>query len=458
MASTADTIFALATPPGKGGIAVVRVSGAHAALCLAAAGISTPPAPRHATRAALHNPQNGEKIDDALILWFPAPHSFTGENIAEFHIHGGHAVSQALFRLWDAIPHIRMAGPGEFTRRAFLNGKIGLTEAEGIADMIDAETEAQRRQALQQMDGTVGRFYDALRARIIRILAHIEAYLDFPDEEIPSNVVEVTRAEIKNAISDIRRQLDDEGRGEKTREGLLAVILGPPNAGKSSLLNLLARRDVAIVSPIAGTTRDAIEVRLDIGGYPVTLVDTAGLRKSDEFIEKEGIKRALAHAENADIKLWVYDITNPESSCIFQDFDDKNAIVIGNKSDLLSLEGAGASEKIAEKNNFREKNKRLPLKISTRTGQGIEDLLTIFENKITNIFSVESSPVITRDRHRNALTSAAQHLEHSLDSELPIEIACEELRLAARALGRVTGRVEVEEILDALFKNFCIGK
>ncbi|MGF7174503.1 tRNA uridine-5-carboxymethylaminomethyl(34) synthesis GTPase MnmE [Azospirillum doebereinerae] len=440
------TIFALATAPGRSGVAVVRVSGPGAGSALTALSGRPLPEPRRATLATLRDPATGDALDDALVLRFTAPASFTGEDVVELHLHGGRAVVTGVIEALAALPGLRLAEPGEFTRRAFENGKLDLTEAEAVADLIDAETTAQRRQALRQMDGALGRLYDGWRDRLTRALAHIEADIDFADEDLPGGVADAVRPVVERLIAEIAAHLDDGGRGERLREGLHIAIVGAPNAGKSSLLNALARRDAAIVSARAGTTRDVIEVHLDLGGYPVVLADTAGLREAaaDE-VEEEGIRRARDRAARADVKVAVFDATAlPDLDPATLALIDADTVVAVNKRDLsdspLPLIGG-----------------QTPIPVSARSGAGLVDLEKCLAAFSAERLAVGGTPSLTRARHRAALEECRASLERALSAPLP-ELAAEDIRLASRALGRITGRVDVEDLLEIIFRDFCIGK
>lgn len=433
----ADTIYAVSTPPGRGGVAVIRVSGSEAGSALDGLIAGDRPAPRVATLGVLRHPLSGEMLDKALALWFPAPRSFTGEDAAELHLHGGRAVVDGVLGALSTLPRLRIAEPGEFTRRAFTNGKMDLTEAEGLADLIDAETQAQRRQALDQMGGALGRLYEGWRRELIRVLAYLEADLDFPDEDLPEGVADQVRPKIIELLSAIDVHLADNRRGERLRSGVQIAILGPPNAGKSSLLNALAQRDVAIVSEIAGTTRDVIEVHLDLGGYPVILADTAGLRETSDAIEDEGVRRALRRAEAADLKLFLTDAREETPAEPVAD----GAILVFNKTDLapgfqLPFPAACA--------------------VSVRTGAGLPVLLKLLEERVSSVIA-GPNVALTRARHREALEECRFSLSRSLEADLP-ELGAEDVRLATRALGRITGKVDVEDLLDVIFRDFCIGK
>lgn len=439
------TIYALATAPGRSGVAVVRISGPAAGSALAALTGRSLPDPRRAVLTKLRDPGTGDALDDALVLRFTAPASFTGEDVVELHLHGGRAVVTGVIEALATLPGLRLAEPGEFTRRAFENGKLDLTEAEAVADLIDAETTAQRRQALRQMEGALGRLYDGWRERLTRALAHIEADIDFAEDDLPGGVADAVRPVIAGLAGEIAAHLDDGGRGERLREGLHIAIVGAPNAGKSSLLNALARRDAAIVSARAGTTRDIIEVHLDLGGYPVVLADTAGLREAaaDE-VEEEGIRRARDRAARADVKVAVFDATIlPDLDPATLDLIDRDTVVVFNKSDL-----APATDLRPDLS---------PIPVSAHTGAGLK----VLEEKLTEFsadrLAIGSAPSLTRARHRAALTECRESLLRALEAPLP-ELAAEDVRLASRALGRITGRVDVEDLLDVIFRDFCIGK
>ena len=448
---TTDTIVALASAQGRAGIAVLRASGPKAPqLMWQVCQISSIPSPRRATLCSIVDYRIGELIDHALVLWFPAPASFTGEDVVEFHIHGGRAILTAVLDVLCSIQGVRLAEAGEFSRRAFENGKMDLTEAEGVADLIDAETSAQRRQALRQMDGELGRLYHGWAERLANDLAYIEAEIDFADEDIPPDLAAGRREDVAALAAEIDTHLNDHHRGERLREGFTVALLGAPNAGKSSLLNALARREAAIVAPTPGTTRDIIEVQLDLGGYPVTVADTAGLRESADHIESEGIRRALARAEQADLKLLVFDGTHiaapdPATLALFDD----TALVVVNKRDVLSCE--------KEPPPLFQGEKSSPLLISAKTGEGLEELSARLISEIEKRFIGSGGPALTRARHRAALQECRENLRRALAAP-EVELCAEDLRLAIRALGRITGRVDVEDLLDIIFSSFCIGK
>jgi tRNA modification GTPase len=379
-------------------------------------------------------------IDAAIVLWFPAPHSVTGEDVAEFQIHGSRAVLTALIGALSR-QGLRLAEPGEFTRRAFFNDKLDLLQAEAIADLTAAETEAQRRQALRQLEGGLGAIYRDWAARLLRLLAHFEAAIDFPDEDLPPEIERGVADGTGALAAEIAAHLADERRGERLRDGIAIAIVGPPNAGKSSLLNCLAQREAAITSPIAGTTRDVIEVAIDLGGYPVVLADTAGLRESADLIEQEGLRRALARAEAAELRLFVYEAGCPDQAAGVATLPAGETLLVANKIDLGVDHTA------------------LPpgaLPVSALTGEGIPALVETLARRIAADYDL-ATPLLTRARHREALEVALAALHRSLGAPLP-ELRAEDLRLAWRSLGRITGQVDVEDLLDVIFADFCIGK
>ncbi|MGA7264283.1 MAG: tRNA uridine-5-carboxymethylaminomethyl(34) synthesis GTPase MnmE, partial [Stellaceae bacterium] len=409
------------------------------------------PPPRIAQRRRLVDPQNGDALDDGLVLWFPGPRSATGEDVAELHLHGSRAVLAAVMQALARLG-LRLAEPGEFTRRAFLNGKLDLLQAEAIADLTEAETEAQRRQALRQLGGELGDVYRGWRDRLTRILAHLEAAIDFPDEDLPPEIEDRIASETEALGVEIERHLADGHRGERLRDGIDVAIVGPPNAGKSSLLNRIARRDVAITSPVPGTTRDVIEVAIDLGGYPVVLADTAGLRDSADAIEQEGTRRAVQRAEHAEIRLFVFDIAQPADAAGASAWPGTDTILVANKIDLAPAADTDLLPPALP-------GSALPvsaLPVSALTGEGIDRLLTVLGERVARTYRIEA-PVLTRARHRQALEEAAAALRRSFSAALP-ELRAEDLRLALRSLGRITGAVDVEDLLDVIFRDFCIGK
>jgi tRNA modification GTPase len=440
MHSRDQTIFALSSGQPPSAIAVVRVSGAQSgkALSLLAGKI---PKPRMATRALLRDAR-GQPIDDAVVLFFPAPKSATGEDVAEFHVHGSRAVLATLFAALASIENVRSAEPGEFTRRAFENGKLDLTEAEGLDDLIHADTDRQRRQALRHLKGLLGDRVRDWRARIIEASALIEAGIDFSDEgDVPAELMAPAMQKIKALFAEISDVLAVQGRSERLRDGLVVAIAGPPNVGKSTLMNQLARREVAIVSPHAGTTRDVIEVQLDLDGYPVTVIDTAGIRESDDPVEQEGVRRARARAADADLVLWLTDTSAPEIPL----HGGTPAWLVRNKIDL----DAGRTRQPGP-GQFR---------ISAARGDGVADLISAIVAFAQDYFGAGENGLIGRERQRRLLEESAGSLSRSLEvTGGGEELVAEELRRAALSLGRLLGRVDVEDILDVIFREFCIGK
>lgn len=450
--SAEETIYALATASGRAGVSMFRVSGPAAFAGLQRLTGLVGLEPRVAVRATVSDSEGA--IDDGLVLAFPGPASFTGEDVVEYQMHGGRAVQSAMLRALAAQPGYRMAEPGEFSRRSVMNGKMDLTAAEGIADLVDAETEAQRLQARRQSRGALGTLYQGWRQRMLRVLGHIEALVDFPDEDLPPEVWDGIRGQVYDLDASISAHLDDGGRGERLRDGLRMAIIGPPNAGKSSLLNWLSKRDAAIVSDVAGTTRDIIEIHLDISGYPILVADTAGLREGADFIESEGIRRARAWAETADLVLDLADASSTgKGERLVPVSGDAERILIATKADLLpdSNRGQFGKDRIA---------------ISVATGEGMDGLLGMIAEKAAILMDLGEAPAITRARHREGLTESLEHLRRALTEcafkadEFDVEygLVAEDLRLAARALGRVTGAVDIEEVLDLVFSEFCIGK
>jgi tRNA modification GTPase len=437
-----DTIFALASAPGRSGVAVIRVSGAAAGNALRALSRAHLPEPRLASLRRLHD-EEGHVLDEALVLWFAGPHSFTGEDIAEFHIHGGRAIRESVLEVLGRIGGLRPAEAGEFTRRAVENGRLDLTRAEAIADLVDAETPAQARQAFRQYDGALADLYEGWRRELAKALAHAEAAIDFAEDEVPEEAATLARAEIAKIIKQIQVHMQDSRRGEILREGLHLAVIGPPNAGKSSLINALARRDVAIVSDIPGTTRDVIEARLNLGGYPVIVADTAGLREAGEAIEAEGVRRALARAESADLVLLLLD---------------------GSAADPLAGLPEGAAEHaditVWNKADLTWPKPRDGIRLSLKDGEGLSDLLSALQALAKDRLEGPSeAPALTRPRHRHALEEAERALSRAQVAPLDKpELMAEDLRLALRAVGRITGRVDIEELLDIVFRDFCIGK
>ena len=433
-----DSLFALASAPGRAAIAVWRLSGPATADAVRALTGRPLPRPRRASVRVISNPETGEPIDRAVILWLPGPASFTGEDSAEIQTHGGRAVADAVAAALARLPGMRSAEPGEFSRRAFFNGKLDLTSAEAIADLALAETEAQRRQALRQAEGGLRDLYEGWRDRLIRLRAHLEAAIEFPDDDVGDPLAGLV-AETGVLRAEILHHLADARRGERLREGVTIAVVGAPNAGKSSLVNVLARRDVAIVSPEAGTTRDIIEVHLDLRGCPVILVDTAGLRAARGAVEAEGIARARARAEHADLVLALFDATRPPDAATLAMLDQR-AIPVRSKSDLASRQDALEG-----------------LAISSSTGAGLDLLIELLTARVGALVSDAGAPPPTRARHREALARCVEALEAAEGAAGP-ELSAEDLRHAADALGRITGRIDIEEMLDSVFRDFCIGK
>ncbi len=435
-----DTIFALASGAGRAAIGVLRISGSGCAGIVRALAGGLPN-PRQASLRRLRDPATDETLDEALVLWFPGPHSYTGEDSAELHLHGGRAVREGVSGALVAAG-ARPAEPGEFTRRAFLNGRLDLTAAEGIADLIDAETAAQRRQALRQAGGALAARYAGWAGRLTRLLAHQEAAIEFAEDGLPNDLENQMRQGAAGLAAEIRAHLDDGGRGERLREGLWVTIVGAPNAGKSSLLNALAGREAAIVSAHAGTTRDVVEVRLDLGGVPVLLADTAGLREAPDEIEAEGVRRARRRAEEADIVVAVFAADRaPDEETL--KLVAPGVLVVANKTDLAPPPASlGGVE---------------PLPVSARTGAGLEALQARLAALAETQAGFSAEAGLTRPRHRAALQEAALWLDEAVAAPLP-ELASESLRAAVRSLGRLTGHVGVEDVLDVVFGDFCIGK
>ena len=440
-----QTIFALSSGRAPSAIAVVRVSGAEAGNALSRLA-GKMPAPRTAMRSLLKC-ADGQPMDDAVVLWFPGPASATGEDVAEFHVHGGRAVLASLFAALSAFENVRPAEPGEFTRRAFENGKLDLTEAEGLDDLIHADTDRQRRQALRQLKGLLGDKARDWRARIIEASALIEAGIDFSDEgDVPAELIAPALAKLRALLADIEKVLSAQGHAERLRDGLVVAIAGPPNVGKSTLINQLARREVAIVSPHAGTTRDIIEVQLDLEGYPVTVIDTAGIRETSDPVEQEGVRRARARAGEADLVLWLAD----SAGAPIERHGTAPVWLVRNKIDLVrpaTRSADGRGRPLAE---FR---------ISARSGAGLPELIASLVGFAQSYFGAGEAGSITRERQRMLVRETADALGRAIavigQGE---ELAAEELRAAAYSLGRLLGRVDVEDILDVIFREFCVGK
>jgi len=442
------TIYALSSGPGISGVAIIRVSGQETSKVIKLLTKKNVPKPRVATLRKINNINTSELIDEGILLWFPGPESYTGEDMAEIQVHGSKAVIDAIHFSISTVENCRLAEPGEFTKLAFQNGKINLLKAESIADLISAETEIQRKQAIKIMKGRSADQFNFLREKLLKILSHVEAKIDFPDEDLPNDILKEIKKSSDEVSINIEKILDDQKVGERIREGFKIAIIGPTNAGKSSLLNHLSNRDVAIVSEIAGTTRDVIETHLNIDGYPVIVSDTAGIRESKNEIEKKGIKLSLNRAEEADLKLIVVDAKNIDFTDVLKGLMDQNAILVINKSDLL-------------KEDINPEIKKLNyVLISIKENLNIDELISKIKNNLKNKFINSDDILITRERHRQHLQQCLEHLENfnkKNDIE-DVDKAAEDLRLATRHLGMIVGKVDVEEILGSIFNDFCIGK
>ena len=442
------TIYALSSGPGVSGVAIIRISGKETSNVLKLLTGKETPNPRQATLRKINKINTSELIDEGIILWFPGPESYTGEDMAEIQVHGSKAVIDALHSSISNVENCRLAEPGEFTKLAFQNGKINLLKAESIADLISSETEIQRQQAIKIMNGKSSDQFNFLREKLLKVLSHVEAKIDFPDEDLPNNILNEIKKSSDEVLINIEKILNDQKVGERIREGFKIAILGPTNAGKSSLLNHLSNRDVAIVSEIAGTTRDVIETHLNIDGYPVIVSDTAGIRDSKNEIEKKGIKLSLNRAEEADLKLVVVDGKNLDFTDVLKGLLDENAILVINKSDLLDEE---IDPEIKKLNHVL---------ISIKENLNIDELILKIKNNLKNKFITSDDILITRERHRQHLKQCLEHLKNfNKKNEVEdFDKAAEDLRLATRHLGMIVGKVDVEEILGSIFNDFCIGK
>jgi len=442
------TIYALSSGPGISGIAVIRVSGKNTASVIKKITKSNLPIPRMATLKKFNKNGGKELIDEGVLIWFPGPNSYTGEDLAEFHVHGSRAVIKAMHLEMSKIKKCRLAEPGEFTKKAFQNGRINLLKAESIADLISSETEIQRKQAIKIMSGKSSDKFNSWRQKILKTLSYVEAKIDFPDEDLPKNIIKEIQKTSNNVLTEIKKTLDDQKVGERIREGFKIAIVGPPNSGKSSLLNYLSKRDAAIVSEIAGTTRDVIETHLNLNGYPVIVSDTAGIRSSKNEIEKKGIKIALKRAKDADLSLVIVSAKKADFTSVLKGLLTKNAILVVNKSDLIK----GKLNSIFKKYDH--------VLISIKKDLNLNKLITKIKSKLKNKFSTNEDILITRERHRQNLINCVHHLEKfkKKKSIQDFDKAAEDLRLASRHLGMIVGKVDVEELLGSIFNDFCIGK
>ena len=443
------TIYALSSGPGISGLAVVRVSGSQSKVIMDSIIEGNIPKPRVATLKKIRKINSKELIDEGIILWFPGPKSYTGDDMIEFHVHGSRAVLDALLHEISKIKNCRVAEPGEFTKKAFQNGKINLLEAESIGDLISSETEIQRRQAIDIMSGVQGKKYESWREKLLKVLSSVEAKIDFPDEDLPQNILSNIRNTTQIVSKEIKKVLDDKKVGERIREGFKISILGPSNAGKSSLLNYLSRRDVAIVSEIAGTTRDVLETHLNLDGYPVILSDTAGIRDAKDEIEKRGIKLALKKSENADLNIVVIEPKSGHFTGVLKGLiSSENTILVINKSDLAPK---------AEFENYKNLN---PIIISVKEEKNLDKLILEIRNRLKNKFLSTADTIITRERHRQHLIQCLSYLDSFKEKKdiQEFDKAAEDLRLATRHLGMIVGKIDVEEVLGSIFNDFCIGK
>ena len=442
------TIYALSSGPGLAGISVIRVSGPNTEVIISQLTDKKLPKPRVATRRKFIKIKDNEVIDEGILIWFPAPNSYTGEDMAEFHVHGSRAVVNAIHALISKIDGCRLAEPGEFTKIAFQNGKLNLLKAESVSDLISSETEIQRQQAIKIMSGKSSDKFNSLRQRLLKVLANVEAKIDFPEDDLPDDILQDIHFQTENIKDEIKKILNDQKVGERIREGFKIAIVGPTNAGKSSLMNYLSKRDIAIVSEIAGTTRDVIEAHLNIDGYPVVVSDTAGIRVANNEIEKKGIKLALDKADSADLNIIVLEPKSVDFTRYLDGLLSKNAIVLVNKSDL----GVDIIDQEIKKHN--------PIYISIKEEKNLDKLINLIKGNLKNKFISSEDIFITRQRHRNNLEKCVESLENFIKkkSKDDFDKAAEDLRLATRYLGMIVGKVDVEEILGSIFSDFCIGK
>ena len=442
------TIYALSTGPGVSGIAVIRISGKETKVAINKITGKSLPKPRMAVLRKFNKINDNQLIDEGILLWFPGPESYTGEDMAEFHVHGSRAVIKEIQNSLSQIPNLRLAEAGEFTKLAFQNGKINLLKAESVSDLISSETEIQRQQAIKVMSGKSSEKFNSLRERLLKILSKVEAKIDFPEDDLPENILLNIHSETKNIREEIKKILNDQKVGERIREGFKISILGPTNAGKSSLLNYLSKREVAIVSEIAGTTRDIIEAHLNLDGYPVVISDTAGIRDSKDEIEKKGIKLALKKSESADLNIIVIEPKNADFTDFFNDKITKNSILVINKMDL-------GTDQVSN-----EIKKYDPIYISIKDEKNLDELINLIKENLKNKFVSSEDIFITRERHRINLEQCFESLKNFEEKKSleDFDKAAEDLRLATRYLGIIVGKVDVEEILGSIFNDFCIGK
>ena len=441
-------IYALSSGAGVSGVAVIRISGVGTREIIQELINGEMPPPRLATLKKFNKINNSELIDEGLLLWFPGPESYTGEDLAEIHVHGSIAVIRSIMDQLSSIKNCRLAEPGEFTKIAFQNGKINLLKAESISDLISAETEIQRQQAIKIMSGKSSEKFNLLREKLLKILSNVEAKIDFPEEDLPEDVIKNIKRDSENIRKEIEKILDDQKVGERIREGFKIAIIGPANAGKSSLLNHLSKRDVAIVSEIAGTTRDVIESHLNLDGYPVVISDTAGIRESKDEIEKKGIKLALKRAEDADLNIILIEPESIDFTGFLNDLISDKAIIVINKIDL------------GYKNINHQIEKFNPIFLSIKNETNLDELINRIKGKLKSKFVSSNETLITRERHRQSLEACVQNLKNfeEKNSQEDFDKAAEDLRLATRHLGMIVGKVDVEEILGSIFSDFCIGK
>ena len=442
------TIYALSSGPGLAGISVIRVSGPETKKVIMILSEEKLPEPRVASLRKFNKINDNELIDEGILIWFPGPASYTGQDMAEFHVHGSKAVVDSIQEVISKIEGCRLAEPGEFTKIAFQNGKINLLKAESISDLISSETEIQRQQAIKIMTGKSSDKFNSLRTKLIKILSNIEAKIDFPEEDLPNDILKNIHSETKSIKNEIEKILNDQKVGERIREGFKIAIIGPTNAGKSSLLNFLSRRDIAIVSEIAGTTRDVIEAHLNLDGFPVVMSDTAGIRDSKNEIEKKGVKLALKKADDADLNIIVVEPKTVDFIHFYKDLKSKKAILVVNKSDL-------------QNDQTNDKIKKFdPIYISIKEEKNLDQLINLIKEHLKNKFISTGETYITRERHRNNLKKCLDHLNDFEEKKTleDFDKAAEDLRLATRYLGMLVGKVDVEEVLGSIFNDFCIGK